>query len=318
MRDRLNDKVAILWIALLIDLLNGDLPNRYHPVAWMGSLIGGAQKRAPAGRPGRQLAYGGLIALGGVGATAGIGLLIAGQLDRLPTLLKWLAGGLLLKQTFSLRGLSRAAGDIQGPLAEGDLPEARGQVSWHLVSRDTSELTESQIVAATVESLAENASDSVVAPLFYYLALGLPGALAYRFANTADAMLGYRDEAREWLGKIPARLDDVANLLPSRLTALLFIAAAFLAGENGRGAFSIWRRDGSQGQSPNAGQSMSAVAGALDLELEKVGRYKFGEGNREPAVPDIGRTVRLLYVAALLGLGLATVVLGFRKKGLPA
>jgi adenosylcobinamide-phosphate synthase len=244
--------------------------------------------------------------------------LITGQLDRLPTLLKWLAGGLLLKQTFSLRGLSRAAGDIHRPLAEGDLPEARGQVSWHLVSRDTSELTESQIVAATVESLAENASDSVVAPLFYYLVLGLPGALAYRFANTADAMLGYRDEAREWLGKIPAHLDDVTNLLPSRLTALLFIAAAFLAGENGREAFSIWRRDGDQGQSPNAGQPMSAVAGALDLELEKVGRYKFGEGNREPAVADIGRAVRLLYVAVLLGIGLATAVLGFRKKGAPA
>ncbi|MBN1312251.1 MAG: cobalamin biosynthesis protein CobD [Anaerolineae bacterium] len=301
------DKTITLLVALLLDTL-GDPPNRWHPVGWMGSAIGALQRRAPAGDPGRQLAYGGLIAIGGMSIVAGIGRILACLIALLPRPLRWLAGGVIVKMTFSLRGLADAANEVYQALAQGDLKEARRLVSWHLVSRDTSMLDEAQLAAATVESVAENTSDGIIAPLFFFVTLGLPGALAYRFANTADAMLGYRDAVREWLGKIPARLDDLLNLVPARLTALLLVAAAALTGEDARGALITWRRDRNKTASPNAGQPMSTAAGALGIELAKNNHYILGVGGRAPAANDIRRSAQLMRAATLLGAGL--VVLG--------
>jgi len=163
-------------------------------------------------------------------------------------------------------------------------------------------------------------SDGIVAPLFYYALGGLPGALAYRFFNTADAMLGYRDAAHEWLGKVPARLDDMANLLPARLTSLLLILAAAFTGDDARRAWRIWRRDSGVTASPNAGHPMSAMAGGLGVELEKVGHYRLGAGQRPPRSSDIGRAVRMMHVAVplaaglLIGLPLVTRLVGWRRS----
>ncbi len=132
----------------------------------------------------------------------------------------------------------------------------------------------------------------MVAPFFYFVLAGLPGALAYRFLNTADAMLGYRGPTREWLGKAPARADDAANLIPARLAAALLVLAAACLGEDARGAFGIWRQDAGKTASPNAGHPMSAMAamaGALGVELEKAGPYKLGEGLALSGPSDIGR-----------------------------
>jgi adenosylcobinamide-phosphate synthase len=209
--------------------------------------------------------------------------------------------------TFSLRGLIKAAEEVEDALKVGDLTEARRLASWHLVSRDTTALSEPQVAAATIESVAENVSDGVVAPLFYYVLGGLPAALAYRFVNTADAMLGYRDPTHEWMGKAPARLDDLANLIPARLSAALIVLASALIGENSRMAWQVWQRDAGVTASPNAGHPMSAMAGALDVELEKVGHYRLGAGGRQPASGDIRRAARLIFfvpilIAALLAL----------------
>jgi adenosylcobinamide-phosphate synthase len=291
----------IIFTALLLDLTLGDPPNRYHPVAWMGSAIAAMQRRAP--RRGR-LAYGALIAWGGALTAAGAGRFIEVALARLPSQLSWAMEAGLLKMTFSLSGLVNAAREIDAALQAGDLPKARRLAAWHLVSRDTFALNASQVAAATIESLAENASDGVVAPLCYYTAGGLPATLAYRYVSTTDSMLGYRDEAREWLGKVPARSDDVLNLLPARLTALLMVAAALLTGQDVRGCRRIWKRDSGQTASPNAGHPMSAAAGALGVALEKVGHYKLGAGLRPPRREDIGRAVRLVQVTV----GLAAVL----------
>lgn len=298
---------AALLLALALDLALGDPPNRWHPVAWMGTAIASARRRAP--RRGRlaPLAYGAALSLGGALTVGGLGCLLERLLDRLPRPWNWLAEAGLLKAAFSMRGLARAAGEIEGALEANDLPEARRLLSWHLVSRDTSALTPSQVAAATVESVAENTSDGVVAPLLYYSLGGLPLALAYRFINTADAMLGYRDPAHEWLGKVPARLDDLANLLPSRLTALLFVLASAILGEDARQARRIWRRDGRLTASPNAGQPMSAMAGALGVELEKVGHYRLGAGQQPPGHGHIGRAVRMTCAATALAAGLLLV-----------
>jgi adenosylcobinamide-phosphate synthase len=303
-----------LILALVIDRAFGEPPTQWHPVAWMGSTIAAAQRRAPRnGRLG-PLAWGALIAAGGALVFGGLGYAAQRLVRRLPPLLRWPAEAALLKSMLSVRSLSAAAGEVESALAAGNLPEARRLASWHLVSRDTSTLSAQQVAAATIESVAENASDGVVAPLFYYAVGGLPAAFAYRFLNTADAMLGYRDAAREWLGKVPARADDAANLLPARLTAGLLTLSAALLGEDAGNAWRIWQRDAGKTASPNAGHPMSAAAGALGVELEKVGHYRLGGGQRLPEADDIRRTVRLMGGAALLAGGLFALWSALRSR----
>ena len=235
----LNSLTLVLVLAL--DRLLGDPPNRWHPVAWMGAVIAATRRRAPRRGRGLPLAYGAALVIGGATTLAGIGCLLERLLDRLPVPLRWLATAGLLKTTVGLQGLGRAATEVQEALDTGDLPEARLLAAWHLVSRDTSALSESQVAAATVESVAENSSDGVIGPLLYFALGGLPGALVYRWVNTCDSMLGYRDPEREWLGKAPARLDDLLNLPPARLTAALITLAAWLAGDDAPNAWRIWR-----------------------------------------------------------------------------
>lgn len=300
-------KRAII-LALVLDLAVGDPANCFHPVAWMGTAIGAARRHAPGQGWLAQLSFGALLVTGGAAIAAGLGQLFAGVVARLPAPLGWLAEAMLFKMTFSLRGLSTAAGEVESALETDDLPEARHLLAWHLVSRDTTALDESQVAAATIESVAENTSDGVIAPLFYYMLGGLPGALAYRFINTSDAMLGYRDPAHQWLGKVPARLDDLANLLPARITAALTVLAAALVGENSSAAWQVWQRDAGKTASPNAGHPMSAMAGALDVELEKVDHYRLGAGGRSPTPGDIQRAVRLMCMVPILIVGLLVLL----------
>jgi adenosylcobinamide-phosphate synthase len=166
------------------------------------------------------------------------------------------------------------------------------------------------VAAAAVESLAENLGDSVVAPLCYYAIGGLPGAVAYRAVNTLDSMIGYRGRY-EWLGKAGARLDDVLNLLPSRLAVLLIVGAAAVVGEDARGAWRVARRDARLTAGPNAGWPMAAMAGALGVELEKVGHYRLGAGGAAADATAIERADRVIAVAALAAAVLACGVRAF-------
>lgn len=184
-----------------------------------------------------------------------------------------------------------------------------------MVSRDTATLDTPRIAAATIESVAENSSDGVIAPLFYYAALGLPGAFVYRWLNTVDSLWGYRDPARQWLGKSGARADDVANWVPARLTAVLLMAAAWLFGDAGQ-AWRIWRRDAHLTASPNAGQPMSTMAGALGVELEKVGHYQLGAGLALPEAEDIRHAVTLMRGAVVVGMALGGVMVWILQREL--
>jgi adenosylcobinamide-phosphate synthase len=289
-------------LALLLDGILGDPPNRFHPVAWMGAAIGLAQHAAP--RRGRvlPLLYGAGLMLLGVTLVVAIGLGLQRLSRQLPWPLTWLLEAYILKTALSLRGLARAAKQVRQALEAKEIDKARELVSWHLVSRDSSRLGPFEVAAAVVESVAENASDGVVAPLFYYAIGGLPAALAYRFINTADSMLGYRKPEYEWLGKIPARLDDLANLIPARLTAWLIIVASIFVGGHTYLAWQVWWREARFTDSPNAGHPMSSMAGALGVELEKFGYYRLGAGHPLPEVSDIGKAVRLLYGATVLAL----------------
>jgi adenosylcobinamide-phosphate synthase len=297
-----------LLLALLLDLVLGDPPNRFHPVAWMGAVIGLARRAAPHWHRWLTLLYGAGVAVGGMLVVGILGVIVEALLQRLPLPWYWLAEACVLKTTFACRGLIQAAQQVQAALAAGELERARELVLWHLVSRDTSALTPSQVAAATVESVAENTSDGIIAPLMFYALGGLPAALAYRFINTADAMLGYRDPEREWLGKVPARLDDLVNLLPARLTAGLFLLVTWLLGGPIHRACRVWWRDAGQTASPNAGRPMSVMAGALGVELEKIGNYCLGAGQALPAAQDIHAAVRLLAWALVLAVGLLAIV----------
>ena len=273
----------------------------------MGTGIGVARRLAPQGRW-QPCVYGAVVVIGGAVLVGVIGGVVEGVLHLLPRAVYWLAEAYVFKTTLALRGLVRAAHQVQEALVAGDLDRARHLVSWHLVSRDTSQLNASQVVAATVESVAENASDGVIAPLVYYALGGLPAALAYRFINTADAMLGYRDPEREWLGKVPARLDDLVNLVPARLTAGFLLLATWLLGGPSRRAWAVWCRDARQTASPNAGQPMSVMAGALGVGLEKVGHYCLGAGQPPPTAQHISVAVRLVYWAVAVAVGVLAIV----------
>ncbi|MEM7132432.1 MAG: adenosylcobinamide-phosphate synthase CbiB [Chloroflexota bacterium] len=298
----------VLPLALVLDVTLGDPTNRWHPVAWMGAAIGFLQKQAPKHGRIAQFFYGTLIAIGGGSICGIIGGLLLWFSRRVPKPLTMLLEAYLLKMVFSLGGLLKAGEAVKIPLSQGNLDEARQQLGWHLVSRDTTQLDESQVAAATIESLAENTSDSVIAPLFFYAIGGLPAAYAYRFLNTADAMLGYRDAAREWLGKAPARLDDMANIVPARLTALLMIFSAPTINGSRQNAWAIWRRDAGKTSSPNAGHPMAATAGALEVELDKVDHYSLGEGQRRAHWTDIDRAIWLVRLVVGVAVSIGTIV----------
>lgn len=212
-----------------------------------------------------------------------------------------LVEALALTCLLSLRGLADAAREVAGELGRGDLVAARRAVGYHLVSRPTRELDEGHVASATIESVAENLTDSLVAPALWFLAGGLAGAAVYRLINTADAMFGYRVGPLEYFGKVAARLDDLLNLIPARLAGLSVVAAAALAGESASGAIAALRRDRRRTASPNAGWTMSAMAGALGVLLEKPATYRLGAGAL-PAAVDIERSVKVLRAAVAIGL----------------
>lgn len=291
------ESIFILLIALIIDIAVKELPNRYHPVAWLGRAICRGLSWAPkAGRA--QLLYGAgivLVMLGLVTVLVYFSLFYLRQINMVAYIL---AAAFLFKLTFSFRGLATAAGGVKEFLARGKLSEARLQLQ-SLVSRDTTNLDEDHLVSATVESVAENSCDSFVAPLFYFLLLGVPGAVAYRVVNTFDTMIGYRGQW-EYLGKFAARLDDVVNFLPARFTALMIVMAAWLCQKDISGAWRIMLRDHNKTQSPNAGWTMSAAAGGLGVQLEKIGHYKLGDNHYSLSPETIGASLQVMGVVALV------------------
>ncbi|MFZ5480806.1 MAG: adenosylcobinamide-phosphate synthase CbiB [Myxococcota bacterium] len=267
-----------LGLALLLDRFVGEWPNRLHPVVWMGSAIRWCTDRAPARG---QLAYGIAIALGIPGAFAAAAWVLV-QVPYASVVL----GACLLKSCFAVRALGEAGRDMQQALARGDLERARHGLR-SLCSRDPSALGPRELAAGTVESLAENASDSVVAPLFWFAVAGVPGAVFYRATNTLDSMIGYHGKY-EWLGKASARLDDVLNFVPARITALLLLLGGAVTGGDLHAGWRVMRRDAGKTESPNAGWPMAAMAGLLGVELEKAGCYRLGEGGAPDALA-IGR-----------------------------
>ncbi len=309
-------EALVPFVAGAVDLL-GEPPAAWHPVVWYGKLIRRLEQSAPAHGRAMQFIYGGMMLVLATPLVLLPALLADLLIRRMSTLCSRhgyrsagrlfyvLLEGCALKPFFAIRMLAHAGRAVRLALERGDLVAARQELR-SLVSRERAQLTVELAAAAAVESLAENLCDSVVAPLFYYSLFGLPGAALYRLYNTFDSMLGYHGHY-EYLGKAAARLDDVLNLLPARITALLILICAPLLGGEWRTAWRIWRRDARKTASPNAGHPMAAAAGVLGVQLEKVGHYRLGDNAREISTTDIKRAERMVWLIGGISLVLAAL-----------
>jgi len=280
--------------ALLLDAALGEPPERLHPTVWMGRAISAFENRAlRLESPEARRRAGVFLALSLPGL---VFLSTWAALRAAPRGVRWVLGVVLTSTTFSMRGLAEAAEPVERALHEGRLEGARARVG-QFVGRDTGGLSEAEVCRAAVESVAENTSDGVVAPMIYGFLFGAPGALAYRAVNTLDSMVGYRQGPYEQLGWASARLDDLANLIPSRATVL---SAAALSGRPAT-VLRIARKYGPLTASPNAGWTEAAFAGALGVRLGGSNTYGgviregpvLGEG-LPPGPRDIGQAVRLM------------------------
>jgi adenosylcobinamide-phosphate synthase len=307
-------RAAGLVLGYAADLAFAD-PRRGHPVAGFGRLASALEGACWADDRARGAAFTGVL----VGGMTGAGWVAQRPTHGRPVseiaivaLTTWaVLGG---------RSLAVEGSVMQRLLENNDLPGARDRLS-HLCSRDATGLPADDLARASLESLAENTSDAVVAPLLWGAVAGVPGLICYRAANTLDAMVGYRSERYLRFGWASARLDDLLNLVPSRVAALLTVAAAPLVGGRQADAWRIWRRDGSRHPSPNAGQVESASAGALGVTIGGSNSYQgasedrgtLGEG---PAVvvADLARSVRLSQVVGLGGLLAAVGVALLRRR----
>lgn len=312
----------MIWTAVLcgflLDCLLGDPEKMPHPVIWMGKAISRLEKwlrrhlpQTPKGEctGGRILAF--VLPVGT--------LLISGGLC---WLFWWIHPllGLALQilwcwQALAMRCLAKESRNVYRSLKTEGLEAGRNAVA-RIVGRDTAQLSEQGVIKATVETVAENFSDGVLAPLLYMLIGGAPLALTYKAINTMDSMVGYKNDKYLHFGRAAAKLDDVANYIPSRIAALLWIAASPLAGGNLKNAWKIWRRDRRNHASPNSAQTESACAGSLGIQLAGPASYfgkrlekpYIGDAVREIEPEDILRTNRIMMAASVVAVILGLVI----------
>lgn len=299
--------LALMALALLADRWLGEYPGAWHPVVWIGRAVEECREHLLHGGEWRQMLAGAGLALGLPYFSARLIYealeAVAGQ--------PWLQMTLALfffKATFALRALGDAARKVQALLESDRLEEARLGLG-NLCSRDASDLSPEEVTGAAIESVAENASDSFVAPLFYFALFGVPGAVFYRVVNTMDSMIGYHG-GWEWAGKATARLDDLLNWIPARLTAALFLVAAWWRRLDWRKGRGIWSRDAAKTESPNAGRPMATMAGLLGVRLTKRGHYALGVEERPLQTGDISRAWKIVEPACWIGCVLMLLLLG--------
>ncbi|MEY8410755.1 adenosylcobinamide-phosphate synthase CbiB [Lachnospiraceae bacterium 62-26] len=301
---------VICLLAFLSDLLFGDPVWLYHPVRMIGLLITRLEKilRKAAGESVKRLMLaGGILWILVCNITVGTVMLLLYLAEKVHPLLPFVLEAFWCYQLLAAASLRKESMKVFARLEAGDLPGARQAVSM-IVGRDTEELTEEGVTKAAVETIAENTSDGVIAPLFYMMIGGAPLAFLYKAVNTMDSMIGYKNERYLYFGRAAARLDDVFNYIPARISALLMIAAAGLLRFDAKNAWRIYQRDGRNHSSPNAGQTEAVCAGALRVELAG-NAYYFGKLYEKPTIGDplrdvcpgdIKGTCILMYASSLL------------------
>lgn len=302
----------LAWcVAVLLDRWLGDPPSWPHPVRWIGALISLTQRLVRrVCKSDRALRIGGgVMWLVVVGLSWGLASGLIALASSVHPWLGWGAEVWMIYTVLATRCLDDSAREVEKALRTGTLAQSREKLSW-IVGRDTGQLQPPQISRAVVETVAENTVDGVIAPLFFLLLGGAPLAMAYKAVNTLDSMVGYKNEKYRAIGMVSARMDDVANYLPARLSWLLFSVAAWLCRHDSLNAFRTGWRDRYNHSSPNCAWPEATVAGALGVRLggpndyfgQRVEKPWIGDERREIHIDDISRTVRLMWVASTLAL----------------
>jgi adenosylcobinamide-phosphate synthase len=305
------ESIAIMFFALVIDFTLGDPKNKFHPTAWMGSLIG---KFTPLLKNSSD----NLEKLGGIIlivilctiTVSLLSLLDVGinliTVDYFSITVSIIIGGILLKTTIAIKGMEKHAWAVVTSLENNNIASARDNLSM-IVKRNTKDLDKNHVLSGVVESISENTVDGITGPLFYFGLFGLPGAFVYRLINTADSMIGYKTKIFKNIGWFAANCDKILNYLPSRLTGIVMIFSAMILGNDWKKSFKIMMRDGKKTQSPNAGYPMAAIAGALGTKFEKIDYYSLGDGEISFSKEHVKSTIALMKVTSIIFCGIVVV-----------
>lgn len=312
----MNDMLIGLCIGFLVDVCLGWPAWLYktigHPVGWLARPVGWLEKHLNHGSPRRRFVFGSAVSLLAIVTATAVWGALAQIAAELPFTAIWL--GLLFWPLIAARSMHEHVAAIYRPLAQGDLRGARQAVSM-IVGRDPTTLDQAAVARASLESLAENTSDGIVAPIFWGAIFGPAGMAGYKAINTLDSMIAHRNDRYEWFGKVAARLDDLANLIPARLTGLLYV---LVSGRAASTALRVMLRDAGLHRSPNAGWPEAAMAGALGVRLS--GPRKYGDrvsdepwlngDARDPDAGSIALGLRFYYrLLGVLGASLAFLAL---------
>lgn len=305
------ESISIIGFAILIDLIFGDPKNRYHPTAWIGTLIA---KFTPLAKHQNSIfeKIGGVLIIVIISSIVillllsldfGISLIFT---DYLSLIVSVLIGAMLLKTTIAIRGMEKHAINVLESLENNNLNMARNHLSM-IVKRNTTNLDKNHVLSGVLESISENTVDGITGPMFYYAFFGLSGAFFYRIVNTADSMIGYKNDLFKNLGWFTATCDTILNYIPSRLTGLMMIISAAILHNNWRHSYKIMMRDGKKTESPNAGYPMAALAGALETKFEKINHYKLGDGEIILTKQHVISAINIMKLTSVLFFGIITV-----------
>jgi len=309
---------TLLPAAYLFDQIAGDPEWLPHPVRLMGLAISEGERmlRKPDQTEAVELVAGALLTVSIVGSAYWLSAAMIDAIRRRSATLGDATELLLGWTCLAGKNLEQEASAVTAALESGDLPLARRRLA-RIVGRDTDELDEAEVSRAVIETVAESASDGVMAPMFYMAIGGVPLAMAYKAINTLDSMIGHADSRYFYFGKVAARLDDAANFLPARLTALTMVGASpWIDETDSQAAWRTWQRDGAKHKSPNAGQPESAMAGALQVALggdntyagELIAAQRMGQEFPAPTAKKARQAIRIVSAASVLGLGAAVAL----------
>jgi adenosylcobinamide-phosphate synthase len=294
--------LVIILIAVLMDLILGELPSKIHPVVLMGTVINNIKK---------------LISkynskLSGIILTISVLIIfisiycIAIELFKFNYYLYILISAILLSTTFAIKSLLTTVTQVKKDI-DTDINQARDSMSY-LVSRDTSNLSQDDLISAAIETLTENITDSVTAPLIYTYIFGIIGGVFYRVVNTLDAMVGYKNPENINIGWFPANIDDILNYIPARITGFLMIIASMILKQNWRNAYKIMIRDAKKTPSPNSGYPMAVAAGALGIQLKKENYYELGDKINQLTSETINNALLLTKMTIIIFIILSTFI----------
>lgn len=309
------ESISIIGFAILIDLIFGDPKNRYHPTAWIGTFIA-KLTTITKNQNSTFEKIGGTIMI--ITISSVVVLLLSGlnfgisliSVDYISLILSVVIGALLLKTTIAIRGMEKHAISVLDSLESNDLDLARNYLSM-IVKRNTTKLDKNHVLSGVLESISENTVDGITGPMFYYAFFGLFGAFVYRIINTADSMVGYKNDIFKNLGWFTAKCDTILNYIPSRLTGLMMVISAAILKNNWRNSYKVMIRDGKKTESPNAGYPMAALAGALETKFEKINHYKLGDGEITLTRDHVLSAIKIMKLTSILFFGIITIPIIF-------